>query len=436
MGHHTLIRLIVIVIVVITLALFVTRRRRRAIFDEDECPSKSDALPLARPVQSRFLRVWLDDGYVLDYPPLAPYRELVGLGAIEVFDEMQALRITSTSGVVKKGSKVVGGGVLPETYILSQYSGTIGGPGIYLLNRNQPSIATPTSIEPASIVPIPSSQWSFTSILDGFGHVAPNTDDAECVIFTYGTADCPTPACNSGAGMPFRSIDFTAISPWTGNITFDWTFIGSSEYYFAFIYVAALGDTTTTMISLSAGPSQISGTTTIAVTQGQPFGIRMGGSNSDYASHLGGSICLSNFIVPAMPAPFSISSTIIGGGFEDYALQTNGGSAVQQDIQQLPGVADNCLLGYSGYFDSPNVGFYIQTDGSGSYPANVVTVDFGIPRTFSVVRLANTTGFCGYGGGVKHYRIEISDDGLTWVEVGSGTTSPFDWVKRYDLYLI
>ena len=113
-----------------------------------------------------------------------------------------------------------------------------------------------------------------------------------------------------GGGVPFRTWTFQTVAAATGTVTFAFHYTGFHAYFAVNAlfqaFSAAPGGATITLYNppqqnCCTTPSSgfdVSGTATINVTQGFPFGFIVGGSNGDSNSQLNGTLTITNFVAP------------------------------------------------------------------------------------------------------------------------------------------
>jgi hypothetical protein len=377
---------------------------------------------------TRYLRLWLDDTHATTYPSLSG-RAFPGLTKIEAYDDKQELNITATSGTIRLGALVTGGGVAANTYLVQQLTGAPGGTGNYLLNRQQTSSITPTGLNMARVMPLPVSAWTagpvanqvYSNISGGNG-----SGDSWYVSFSYAVF-------TGGGGVSARTKDYTAISPWTGPITFDYAYVFFPEYFANTTSCAILNNGVATPVGPILGGGEyrhVYGTITLNVVAGQSFGVRFGGGNFDATSRICGAMVLSNFIVPSSPAPLTITSNLVGTGFTDFAVSTAG--TTQTPAQLKPDCCGSMIQNISFGLPTtdPNIGGWPAGVNSGPFPYPVI-FDFGVGRTVKQIRVTNNA-VGGGTGGARNIRFEISTNGMTWTPVVGVTTLDInDWLKRY-----
>jgi hypothetical protein len=144
--------------------------------------------------------------------------------------------------------------------------------------------------------------WTATASNGGTPAINPSTGPSGCPAFSY-NINLGSPA----SGVSARTWTFQTTTPADGTVTFNWRYTG----FHAFFQVTALlqvfaGANTITLYS--AGPTDccttpsagfdVSGTATIPVTAGSPFGVIAGGSNGDSNSQLNGTLTIWNFTAP------------------------------------------------------------------------------------------------------------------------------------------
>lgn len=351
---------------------------------------------------------------------------------MEAYSARQVLNITSTNGTILLGALVTGGGVDPNTHILAQLSGPTGGPGEYLLSRQQSTTIAPTGLNMSTVMPIKSSQWTIGPAVtnQSFAMIAPSPvedKDSWYVTFAFGRGQNGV----TGVGIPFTTQDFTAISPWTGTISFDWAFKFFPEYIGANAYAAVLVNGYAVAILYNAtggGFVSASGTQTVNVVAGQSFGVRFGGANFDFFSKIAGSLTLSNLIPPASPLPLTIVSTLNGEGFTNFALTSEG--ATQATSAPYAGNPHDFMsLTPFGLLTTPGDLGGFQQSGS-SMATYSHTIDLGQLRPVAHLRLTNNNAGGG-SGGARNVRVEVSADNVTYTPAGSTKMTMCDMFDRY-----
>lgn len=110
---------------------------------------------------------------------------------------------------------------------------------------------------------------------------------------------------NPGPGVFRRTTRFQMVSPVTGRIGFDWEYSGFHAFFQAQAYFAAFSSVQTFVMvndETVSGNFARSGSLTIDVVAGQPFGFELGGKNGDSNSRLRGRFTVSNLDVQVDPS--------------------------------------------------------------------------------------------------------------------------------------
>lgn len=104
-----------------------------------------------------------------------------------------------------------------------------------------------------------------------------------------------------GRGVPRRTATYQVVAPTTGTVRFDWEYTGFHAYFRAFATLRVLsGSVSNTLVNnASAGGHSFTfrGSSSMAVTQGQPLRFEIGGENGDSNSRLRGSLRITGFRV-------------------------------------------------------------------------------------------------------------------------------------------
>jgi hypothetical protein len=121
-----------------------------------------------------------------------------------------------------------------------------------------------------------------------------------------------------GGGVPAQTWTFQDTAAATGTVSFNWQYTGFHAY-FDVTALLQVFDASNIVTLYSAGPASccttpsggfsVSGTATINVNQGDPFGWIVGGSNFDSNSVLNGTLTITNFSAPLATPPATFSAT-------------------------------------------------------------------------------------------------------------------------------
>jgi uncharacterized protein YjdB len=141
---------------------------------------------------------------------------------------------------------------------------------------------------------------NFSGPVGGSTSISPASGEANEADFSYDVN-----LGNPGGGVSVRTATFSVVAQESGTVTFDWLYTG----FHAFAAVnaeltvfaeRAAGTTTVVEIDQAAGGNSFtfSGTSTIQVEAGKPFGIIVGGSNFDSNSRLRGTVTISKLNAP------------------------------------------------------------------------------------------------------------------------------------------
>jgi hypothetical protein len=190
-------------------------------------------------------------------------------------------------------------------------NGLISGPatgGSFALPYDAPSwTATANTLTASegttSITPNCLSTVTVTDAVGGSGSanfLVGSTPSSSCAAFGYNI--------NLGSGgVPESTWTFQDTAVTTGTLTFSWQYVGFHAYFdvTALLQVFSGSNTPTTLYSAGpvncctspSGGFNVSGTGSIAVTAGTPFGFTVGGSNFDSDAVLNGTLYITNFSI-------------------------------------------------------------------------------------------------------------------------------------------
>lgn len=99
-------------------------------------------------------------------------------------------------------------------------------------------------------------------------------------------------------GVSRRTAVFQVDAPRSGTVAFDWEYTGYHAIFRAFAELRARSASSSNVLVDNASTSNtfsFTGSTSIAVTQGQPLTFEMGGSNFDRDTRLRGTVTITNF---------------------------------------------------------------------------------------------------------------------------------------------
>ncbi len=138
--------------------------------------------------------------------------------------------------------------------------------------------------------------WSTTGIADGTTAITPDTGETSVASFSY-----DVDLGNPGDGVPFRTTTFSVPAGTTGTVTFDYDYNGFHSFFLANVYLEVFAETSNGRNSVvlvnqeDGGGFSYSGTVSIDVEKGMPFGIIVGGGNLDSNSVINGQVDIRNF---------------------------------------------------------------------------------------------------------------------------------------------
>lgn len=138
--------------------------------------------------------------------------------------------------------------------------------------------------------------WSDTGIQDGTTAITPDAGDTSVASFSY-----DVDLGNPGPGVSFRTSTFSVPAGTSGTVTFDYDYSGSHSFFLAQVYLEVFAVTSTGRNSVilvnqeDGGGFSYSGTVSIEVEKGMPFGIVVGGGNFDSNSVINGQVDIKNF---------------------------------------------------------------------------------------------------------------------------------------------
>jgi MYXO-CTERM domain-containing protein len=161
--------------------------------------------------------------------------------------------------------------------------------------------------------PYEMQNWSSSGITDGTTSISPGSGPTDTADFGY-MVNLGSP----GPGVSPRTTDFTVIAAATGIVTFDYTYSGFHSFFATQAQFFTIGDTIDLIEDFAPfGNFSVSGSATINVTEGSPFGFRVGGRNFDSNSQLNGTLTITNFFAPggAIPEPSStgLAAMVLAG---------------------------------------------------------------------------------------------------------------------------
>ena len=143
-------------------------------------------------------------------------------------------------------------------------------------------------------------QWTVTGITGGSTGMRPIVAETDTAWFEYAVN-----LGNPGDGVSFRTATFSVTAAHGGTVRFDWQYTGYHAFFqtnatmVAFAERAAGGRAEVVAVNQSAGGGfSFSGSTTIGVEAGKPFGVTIGGKNFDSDSRLNGTLKVFNFRAP------------------------------------------------------------------------------------------------------------------------------------------
>jgi hypothetical protein len=144
-----------------------------------------------------------------------------------------------------------------------------------------------------------------------------STPSSSCAAFGYAIdLNNPPGSGQGGSGIPARTWSFQSTAATSGTLTFNWQYVGFHSFFevTALLQVFA-GQNTITLYQPAqqncctspSGGFNVSGTGSIAITAGTPFGFTVGGSNGDLDAVLSGTLFITNFAIAAAPQPPTIN---------------------------------------------------------------------------------------------------------------------------------
>lgn len=246
-----------------------------------------------------------------------------------------------TFGIIVGGSNFDSDSVLEGVVTISEFSRPLAFDGGYSMDH-----------------------WSSTGITDGTTEITPSSGNALRPEFSYNVN-----LGDPGFGVEYRSTTFSATAPADGPISFDWIYSGFHAFFdtqAVLIVYAETSGGTVVQILVDEAPFDsftYSGTATINVEKGRPFGIIVGGRNFDSNSQIYGTVTLSKLSRPM---------TFVG----PYELQNWTDTGIAEGVTSInpsTGAAD--LVTYSYDVDRENgvsfrtaeLGVIAQDDGTVSF---------------------------------------------------------------------
>jgi hypothetical protein len=144
-----------------------------------------------------------------------------------------------------------------------------------------------------------------------------STPSSSCAAFGYAIdLNNPPGSGQGGSGVSARTWSFQSAAATSGTLTFSWQYVG----FHSFFEVTALlqvfsGQSAITLYQPAqqncctspSGGFNVSGTGTIAITAGTPFGFTVGGSNGDLDAVLSGTLYITNFVINGQLQPPTIN---------------------------------------------------------------------------------------------------------------------------------
>jgi Ca2+-binding RTX toxin-like protein len=144
--------------------------------------------------------------------------------------------------------------------------------------------------------------WSKSDIVGGTTSIGPASGASDTAEFSYKVEIGP-----SDIGVPYRTAEFSTIAEKSGTVSFDYEYDIFHSWYDVnadFVLFSGTGAQEKTVPFVDyhnleyTGPQSFSGTASIDVQEGQPFGFRIGGDNYDLSGILDGTLHISNFSAP------------------------------------------------------------------------------------------------------------------------------------------
>jgi len=152
-----------------------------------------------------------------------------------------------------------------------------------------PDDSTDTAISRGFVGNWAASNWTKTGIQDGNTTV---TGSADSLFLAYSVN-----LNHISAGVSPRTATYRVTAPNSGTVAFDWEYTGYHAYFHAFaeLRVRAGSESTIMFDDTSRGHFTFTGSTSIAVRQGDSLEFQIGGRNADSDSRLDGSVKITNF---------------------------------------------------------------------------------------------------------------------------------------------
>ncbi|MGH9262075.1 MAG: hypothetical protein ACRD08_19630, partial [Acidimicrobiales bacterium] len=125
-------------------------------------------------------------------------------------------------------------------------------------------------------------RWTASSFQGGATTIAPASGEADTAEFSYGVH-----LGNPGPGVSHRTASFQATAARSGTVTLDWVYRGYHAFFLTNAVLVVFAETAagrTEIVEIdqeAGGGFVLSGSTTIDVEAGRPFGVVIGGSNFD-----------------------------------------------------------------------------------------------------------------------------------------------------------
>ena len=147
--------------------------------------------------------------------------------------------------------------------------------------------------------PYEMQNWSSSGIYQGTTDITPSSGPSVQGDFYY-DVNLGQP----GPGIPFRTATFSAIAAASGTVSLDYRYTGFHAFWIPekFLQMFADGPSGRQTVTLESGSTwgyfTYIGSGSIAINEGYPFGIIVGGSNYDSNSRLVGTVEITNLTTP------------------------------------------------------------------------------------------------------------------------------------------
>jgi uncharacterized protein YjbI with pentapeptide repeats len=144
-----------------------------------------------------------------------------------------------------------------------------------------------------------------------------STPSSSCAAFAYAIdLNNPPGSGQGGSGVPATTWSFQSTAATSGTLTFHWQYVGFHSFFEVTALLQVFSGTNAITLyqpaqqncctSPSAG-FNVSGTGSITITAGTPFGFTVGGSNGDLDAVLSGTLYITNFVINGQPQPPTIN---------------------------------------------------------------------------------------------------------------------------------